>query len=71
MLSDSVKQFKSGEPDERTIGEVVAYRELIENVRNWPFDSPTLARFGLYLLVPLGSMFGGVLVERFVDTFSP
>jgi hypothetical protein len=71
MLSNSVKQFKSGEPEERTIGEFVTYRELMENVRTWPYDSPAMAGFGLYLLIPLGSMFGGALVERFVDTFSP
>jgi hypothetical protein len=71
MLSDSVRQFKSERTSERTISEIVAYRGLIENVRNWPFDSPTMARFGLYLLIPLGSMFGGALVERFLDAFFP
>lgn len=71
MLTDSVRQFKSGATVERTIGEIIAYRGLIENVRDWPFNSPTMARFGLYLLIPLGSMFGGALVERFLDTFFP
>ena len=30
-------------------------------------DVPTLRRFGLYLMIPLGSMIGGALVERVVD----
>ena len=71
LLADSVRDFKNNAPSDRTINEIVAYKELIENVRNWPFDSPTMTRFGLYLLIPVGSMFGGALVERFMDTFFP
>ena len=33
----------------------------------WPFDWSTITRFGLYLLITVGSMIGGALVERVVD----
>jgi len=46
----------------------VAYRGLVESVREWPVDAPTLRRFALYLAIPIGSWFGGALVERMVDS---
>ena len=61
--------LKSGTDRQTNIGQVVAYREVIDNIRNWPFDNPTLVRFSLYLLIPLGSWFGGAFVERGLDTF--
>jgi hypothetical protein len=33
----------------------------------WRFDTPTLVRFALFLLIPLGSWLGGAVVERVVD----
>jgi hypothetical protein len=47
---------------------LVAYEARIEAVREWPFDTPTLARFALFFLIPLGSWIGGAVVERIVDT---
>jgi hypothetical protein len=61
--------LKSGTDGQTNIGQVVAYREMINNIRNWPFDNPTLMRFALYLLIPLGSWLGGAFVERGLDTF--
>jgi hypothetical protein len=61
--------LKSGSASEHSIPEVVAYRSTIESIKNWPFDNPTLARFALYLLIPLLSWFGGALVERGLDLF--
>ena len=40
---------------------------MIEDLRNWPFESSTLIRFTLYLLIPLGSWLGGAFVERGLD----
>jgi hypothetical protein len=53
-------------PDAR-LADLLAYRAFVEGVREWPFDSTTLVRFGLTLLIPLGSWAGGALVERVVD----
>jgi len=57
----------SGSPSQLGLADWIAYRGLIESVREWPIDAPTLRRFALYLAIPLGSWFGGALVERMVD----
>jgi hypothetical protein len=56
-----------GGPSQPGLADWVAYRGLIESVREWPIDAPTLRRFALYLAIPFGSWFGGALVERMVD----
>lgn len=61
--------LKAGADKQTSIGQVVAYREMINDIRNWPFDNPTLVRFALYLLIPLGSWLGGAFVERGLDVF--
>lgn len=61
--------LKSGAPDQKSVAEIVAYQNMIEGIRNWPFDSSTLARFALYLMIPLGSWLGGAFVERGLDFF--
>ena len=47
--------------------DLLAYKTQVESTREWSFDSTTLVRFGLYLLIPVASMIGGALVERVVD----
>jgi hypothetical protein len=47
--------------------DLVTYKTQVESTREWSFDASTLLRFGLYLLIPVGSMVGGALVERVVD----
>lgn len=46
---------------------MLAYEARIESVREWPFDTSTLSRFALFLLIPLVSWIGGALVERAVN----
>jgi hypothetical protein len=70
-LRSARDQLKSGSVNQQSIAEMVAYKTMIENIRNWPFDNPSLTRFALYLLIPVGSMIGGVLVERGLDFFFP
>jgi hypothetical protein len=62
-------ELKNGGTSAQSIVEIRAYKEQIENIRNWPFDNPTLIRFTLYLLIPLGSVFGGAFVERGLEYF--
>jgi hypothetical protein len=50
------------------LDELVAWRDLVESVREWPFDASTFTRFLFYLAIPLGSWLGGAMVERLVDT---
>jgi hypothetical protein len=47
--------------------DLVTYKAQVESTPEWSFDSSTLLRFGLYLLIPVASMVGGALVERVVD----
>jgi len=47
--------------------DLMAYQDRIESIAEWPFNSSTIIRFGLYLFIPVGSMIGGALVERIVD----
>ena len=68
-LMASRDALKSGAGEQQSITEILAYRAMIENIRNWPFDSPTLVRFAIYLLIPLGSWLGGAFVERGLDLF--
>jgi len=63
------EELKSGVDAGRSISEIIAYSTMVEDIRNWPFDNPTLARFMLYLLIPLGSWLGGAFVERGLDLF--
>jgi hypothetical protein len=57
-------------PRADTVGlaDLIAYRGLVESVREWPFDPSTLIRFVLYLGIPVVSWLGGALVERLVET---
>lgn len=50
--------------NELGLADLLAYREFVASVREWPFDAPTLLRFGLFIAIPLGSWLGGALVER-------
>jgi hypothetical protein len=56
------------EPQRVPMDEVVAYKQVVDGVREWPFDSSTLLRFALYLLIPLASWSGGALAERVIDS---
>ena len=49
------------------LADLVAYEARISAVRAWPFDTPMLLRFGLYLVIGLGSWFGAAFVERLLD----
>ncbi|MGH0036691.1 MAG: hypothetical protein ACQGVK_16835 [Myxococcota bacterium] len=53
--------------DSTRLDELLAWEARIQEVREWPIDASTFKRFGLYLLLPLGSWAGGALVERGID----
>ena len=42
---------------------LTAYRQLIEDVPEWPFQTSTFVQMALYLLIPIGSLVGKELVE--------
>jgi hypothetical protein len=58
----------SGNARPGELQELVAWESRIEAINEWPVDASTYTRFGLYLLIPLGSWAGGALVERLIDS---
>jgi hypothetical protein len=66
-VNDKIRAALSSSGALPSLADWIAYRGLIESVREWPIDAPTLRRFALYLAIPLGSWLGGALVERTVD----
>jgi hypothetical protein len=49
------------------LADLLAYRQFVESVPEWPFDTSMRARIGLYLVIPIGSWIGGALVERVLN----
>jgi len=68
-VRESRDALKSHDGEQGSMVEIFAYRTMIENIRNWPFDNSTLVRFTLYLLIPFGSWLGGAFVERGLNFF--
>jgi len=66
-VNDQIRRARAGQGELPSLADWIAYRLLIESVHEWPVDAPTVRRFALYLAIPLGSWFGGALVERMVD----
>jgi hypothetical protein len=56
-----------GDESGTRMADLVAYRSLVQGVREWPFDVSNLARFLLFGALGVGSWLGGALVERLVD----
>ncbi len=46
---------------------LLAYETRIEAVREWPFDTPTLARFAVLALLATGSWLGAAVTKRILD----
>ncbi len=68
-LRDGIDALRAAprEPPARNVADLIAYRQLIERVREWPFDTSALARVVLYLLIPLGSWLASALVGAAVE----
>jgi hypothetical protein len=49
-----------------SLADLIAYRDLIDRLPEWPLDASSFRRLGLYALIPIGSWIGGALVERAV-----
>jgi len=64
--ADTLRASQSG-PAAGSLADLIAYRHLIERVREWPFDQSALARIALYLLIPIGSWLAGGLVGAVVE----
>jgi hypothetical protein len=60
---------RTGADESARTAALIAWEARVAAAPVWPFDTPTLVRFALFLLVPLGSWLGGALVERAVEVF--
>lgn len=61
--------LKTGRLDDvsGSLADLVAYRDLVRGVPDWPIGTSSWARFALYLLIPLFSWAAAALVERLVN----
>ncbi len=57
--SDASSDASSGQ-----MADLTAYQRLIEDVPEWPFRTSTLVQVLLYLLIPVASWIGGLLIEN-------
>jgi hypothetical protein len=48
---------------------LLAHRECLDGLSEWPFQVSTLARWSLYLLIPPLTWVGAALIEKAVDGF--
>jgi hypothetical protein len=53
------------------MADLVAWRGLVESVREWPVNTGTLLRSGLFVLLGVGSWLGGAVVDRLLDAALP
>jgi hypothetical protein len=51
------------------LADLLAYRSLVEQVSELPFDSPALRRIALYLLIPVGSWVASTLVQHVAERY--
>jgi hypothetical protein len=49
------------------MADLIAYLELIEGVPEWPFQTSTVMRLLLYLLIPVASWAGKQMIETTLD----
>jgi hypothetical protein len=52
-------------PDE--IGDLIVYLRFIEDVPEWPLQTSSIVQVALYLLIPVASWFGSLLIESMLD----
>jgi hypothetical protein len=45
------------------MADLIAYHQLIEDADEWPFRASTAVQMALYLLIPVASWVGGLLIE--------
>jgi hypothetical protein len=50
------------------VSDLLAYRDHVASLPEWPFDAPMLLRLLLYVAIPLSSWVGGAFVERLLET---
>ena len=67
-IADCRNAFQGRDIDPRTgeMADLIAYRNLVEGVPEWPFTTSTYTRLFLYALLPVASWTIGVIAEEIV-----
>jgi hypothetical protein len=58
---DALVEGKPAAPDQGSLSEVVAYKQLVESIDEWPIDTPTVLRAGAYVGLPVLSWLSGTV----------
>jgi hypothetical protein len=58
----------AGDEDWAPRADLIVYKQQIEQVSTWTFNTPTLVRFALYASLGIGSWLGAAFVERWLGT---
>ncbi len=58
----------AGDEDWAPRGDLIAYKQEIDRVSTWAFNTPTVFRFVLYVSLGVGSWLGAAFVERWLGT---
>ncbi len=58
----------AGDEGWASLADLIVYEQRIERVSTWAFNTPTLVRFALYVLLGIGSWLGAAFVERWLGT---
>jgi len=68
-IRDTKEQVVNGrnEGAGQRLSALLDFEIRLERVREWPYDASTWRRFGLYVLLGLGSWVGAATVERLLD----
>jgi hypothetical protein len=59
----------SGAEPARPMADLIAYKQQIDRLSDWPVDSPDIGRFIIYLLIPALSWFSAVGAEIMVEIY--
>ena len=57
-----------GDEDWAPRADLIVYKQHVEQVSTWTFNTPTVVRFGLYASLGIGSWLGAAFVERWLGT---
>ena len=74
MIAEAWQRACEGNTDEARaaraeLGGLTGMRARVEQISEWPFGAPTIARLIVFALLPLGSWVAAALVENFVQGF--
>jgi len=58
----------AGDEDWAPRADLIIYKQQIEQVSTWTFNTPTVVRFALYASLGVGSWLGAAFVERWLGT---